>query len=147
MVAMFGIFPWILGCDYHPNWRTHIFQRGGKKIKKPPTSHEIIMWSLSFLWFHVKIFGLSGVSSTHRFEGRFIIPWSSSWKLPTSGFPIPWWTNHWEKHVKEPSSANVKTSTKLISKWRFPKMGVPSKSSILDWAFPLETIHFWVPPF
>ena len=36
LVAIF-IVPLILGCDYHPNWRTHIFQRGGEK---PPTSHE-----------------------------------------------------------------------------------------------------------
>ena len=25
----FFIFPWILGCFHHPNWRTHFFQRGG----------------------------------------------------------------------------------------------------------------------
>ena len=35
LVAMNFIFPLILGFDYHPNWRTHIFQRGAKK---PPTS-------------------------------------------------------------------------------------------------------------
>ena len=29
MVAIFGIFPGILGCCPHPNWLTHIFQRGG----------------------------------------------------------------------------------------------------------------------
>ena len=29
LVAMNFIFPLILGFDYHPNWRTHIFQRGG----------------------------------------------------------------------------------------------------------------------
>ena len=39
----FGIFPWIyiyihiliLGFDYHPKWRTHIFQRGG------PTTNQL----------------------------------------------------------------------------------------------------------
>ena len=31
----FGIFPLILGCSHHPNWRTHIFQRGG------PTTNQI----------------------------------------------------------------------------------------------------------
>ena len=25
----FGIFPFLLGISNHPNWRTHIFQRGG----------------------------------------------------------------------------------------------------------------------
>ena len=34
LVAMNFIFPLILGFDYHPNWRSHIFQRGGDK---PPT--------------------------------------------------------------------------------------------------------------
>ena len=29
LVAIFCIFPLILGCCHHPNWRTHIFQRGG----------------------------------------------------------------------------------------------------------------------
>ena len=28
MVAIFGIFPFILGCGHHPNWRSHIFQKG-----------------------------------------------------------------------------------------------------------------------
>ena len=28
-LPFFGMFPEILGFDYHPNWRTHIFQRGG----------------------------------------------------------------------------------------------------------------------
>ena len=36
LVAIFGIFPWILGVDYHPNWRTYIFQRGGPG---PPTRY------------------------------------------------------------------------------------------------------------
>ena len=31
----FCIFPEILGCDHHPNWRTPIFQRGG-----PTTNHQ-----------------------------------------------------------------------------------------------------------
>ena len=31
----FWCFPEILGCDYHPKWRTHIFQRGG------PTTNQI----------------------------------------------------------------------------------------------------------
>ena len=30
----FWMFPLILGCDYHPNWRTHIFQVG---VAQPPT--------------------------------------------------------------------------------------------------------------
>ena len=34
LVAIFGIFPLILGCFHHPNWRSHIFQRGGHQ---PPT--------------------------------------------------------------------------------------------------------------
>ena len=29
LVAMIFIFPEILGCIHHPNWLTHIFQRGG----------------------------------------------------------------------------------------------------------------------
>ena len=37
---MFGIFPLILGCIHHPNWRT-IFFRG---VAQPPTS--CIMWKL-----------------------------------------------------------------------------------------------------
>ena len=34
----FFIFPLILGCDYHPNWRSHIFQRGG------PTTNQVSSW-------------------------------------------------------------------------------------------------------
>ena len=30
----FGLFSHILGCDYHPNWRTPIFQRGGPTTKQ-----------------------------------------------------------------------------------------------------------------
>ena len=33
----FGIFPEILGCFHHPNWRSHIFQRG---FSQAPTSHS-----------------------------------------------------------------------------------------------------------
>ena len=36
----FFMFPEILGFDYHPNWRSHIFQRGGEK---PPTS-RVYRW-------------------------------------------------------------------------------------------------------
>ena len=35
LVAIFGIFPWILGCCHHPNWRTPSFFRG---VAQPPTS-------------------------------------------------------------------------------------------------------------
>ena len=35
LVAMNFMFPEILGCDYHPNWRTHIFQRGGPTTNQP----------------------------------------------------------------------------------------------------------------
>ena len=41
--------PWILivpilivGCDYHPNWRTHIFQRGG------PTTNQILLIIINY---------------------------------------------------------------------------------------------------
>ena len=33
------IFPLILGCCPHPNWRTHMFQRGGP-VAQPPTSQR-----------------------------------------------------------------------------------------------------------
>ena len=36
LVAMNFIFPFILGMSNHPNWRTHIFQRGGPG---PPTRY------------------------------------------------------------------------------------------------------------
>ena len=32
LVAIFWIFPLILDCFHHANWRSHIFQRGGPKI-------------------------------------------------------------------------------------------------------------------
>ena len=32
------IFPWILGFDHHPNWRTHIFQGGG------PTTNQYMFF-------------------------------------------------------------------------------------------------------
>ena len=35
LVAMNFIFPYGLGCCHHPNWRTHIFQRG---FSQPPSS-------------------------------------------------------------------------------------------------------------
>ena len=35
LVAINVFFPEILGCCHHPNWRTHIFQRGG------PTTNQI----------------------------------------------------------------------------------------------------------
>ena len=44
----FFIFPEILGFDYHPNWRSHIFQRGGKK---PPTS-RVYRWYIYISSFH-----------------------------------------------------------------------------------------------
>ena len=34
----FGIFLFILGWFHHPNWRTHIFQRGG------PTTNQLLMF-------------------------------------------------------------------------------------------------------
>ena len=39
LVAINFIFPLILGCCHHPNWRTHIFQRGG-----PTTNHQPEMY-------------------------------------------------------------------------------------------------------
>ena len=36
LVAIFWIFPFILGCGHHPNWRSHIFQRAG------PTTNQHI---------------------------------------------------------------------------------------------------------
>ena len=39
LVAINFIFPLILGCCHHPNWRTHIIQRGGPG---PPTSNGCV---------------------------------------------------------------------------------------------------------
>ena len=44
----FFIFPLILGCFHHPNWRSHIFQRGGA------TTNQMIIYNWRFtydLWF------------------------------------------------------------------------------------------------
>ena len=35
LVAIWIIFPFILGVIHHPNWRTHIFQRGGPTTNQP----------------------------------------------------------------------------------------------------------------
>ena len=49
LVAIFGIFPEILGVCHHPNWRNHIFQRGGEK---PPSSNFGPGSMESELWRH-----------------------------------------------------------------------------------------------
>ena len=78
----FGIFPFILGIANHPNWRTHIFQRGGPG---PPTrfvypdifiSHRP---SICFWRFH---FGVAVQKRTRENEdvaGTIWIPWD--WHL------------------------------------------------------------------
>ena len=60
------IFPFILGCDYHPNWRTHIFQRGGPG---PPTSNKSSNFKCptSKLQFQLKrLSGHEGVAESPR---------------------------------------------------------------------------------
>ena len=43
----FCIFPLILGCCHHPNWRTHIFQRGG------PTTNQIYIYFTTIRMRHI----------------------------------------------------------------------------------------------
>ena len=51
----------ILGFDYHPNWRTHIFQRGGPG---PPTS-----WGISGSTVSHSRGIISALRSMYRFNG------------------------------------------------------------------------------
>ena len=46
LVAMNFIFPDMTWESHHPNWRSHIFQRGGKKTPTfPKRSHDFSCWS------------------------------------------------------------------------------------------------------
>ena len=86
------LFSHILGCCHHPNWRTHIFQRGGPG---PPTS---IVCYIQQLWIviHVRINGMmkSPLRRGHRDsrEGLWGVPWMAVGKDPA-------W-NPWEIHGK-----------------------------------------------
>ena len=69
LVAINFLFPQKLGMSNHPNWRTHIFQRGGQK---PPTSHDFFLWfSLVVRWFS---------------DGN-------QWK------PLPWFSYEWTRQA------------------------------------------------
>ena len=57
LVAINFMFPLILGCDDHPNWRTHIFQRGGEK---PPTRNVHQSLDLSTRCFSFLVAGILG---------------------------------------------------------------------------------------
>ena len=71
MVAIFFVFPEILGLCHHPNWRSHIFQRGGPG---PPTSKCSTHFPV------ISLFHVSGRSPLWRqIVGRSracVLPWT-----------------------------------------------------------------------
>ena len=71
MVAMNFIFPLILGCDYHPNWRTHIFQRGSPTTNQTWFYHE--EWYNFTGDFHHQLG--DDVAWFHRMWNTYVFPW------------------------------------------------------------------------
>ena len=59
----FGIFPLILGFDYHPNWLTHIFQRGGLTTNQYcllwKTAADKTTWSTPWPLRYNSLFGMT----------------------------------------------------------------------------------------
>ena len=72
----FLIFPLILGLCHHPNWRTHIFQRGGW------TTNQLIVCRFFFLFFWHSYGGFLhsyGGSPTRSGDGIRKIPSRNGW--------------------------------------------------------------------
>ena len=84
------LFSHILGFGYHPNWRTHIFQRGGPG---PPTSMEMAnTWQIYGSWWPLRV--NHGWKKGGGFQlGKWGVPqasngWFMSWKSHL-------WTDEW----------------------------------------------------
>ena len=69
----FFIFPEILGISNHPNWRSHIFQRGG------PTTNQV---NMSIWCYHLSKLGNSRWPISSQEISRKTLGWilMSSWK-------------------------------------------------------------------
>ena len=83
LVAINFIFPLILGFCHHPNWRSHIFQRGGKTTNQP-------METIGNHWSYCKKDDGKNTMVFYRFPCRF---------FPAKKPPIHWnmdWDHCWK---------------------------------------------------
>ena len=85
----FGIFPEIWGFDHHPNWRTHIFQRGGEK---PPTSLSSLNPNYTFYYGHPL-----GTYASHLWERQTL-----------------WCTDQWSNQSTASGTTNTSNHGTLI---------------------------------
>ena len=118
------IFPEILGIANHPNWRTHIFQRGGLTTNQIRISWDLMepwfsmdrfkgriftdfnrkrsVLYLDNLWFPVKIFSWNQSFVVHGWFHKYGYPnrwFPPIWwwtKQPTRSFPGIWPATKWQ---------------------------------------------------
>ena len=97
-------FPFSWECHY-PNWRTHIFQRGGPSTNQPlnPTKPR-------FSWGFPKIFPLNPINLDHLFRGHW-------WTIPST------YSVYLRSHHSHVTSVRPQT-------WQPPARNVPE---LLGW--------------